>query len=180
MLAVIHSRNFCLPIWRLKNVKIKIHKTTILPLVLYGFGIWSLALRKVQRLKAFDTRVLRGVFDPNRDKLTGGWRVLHNLELRCLYSSRSIIPTIKSGRMRWTGYLARMVKMTENRLWQGKPGGRRALGRPKRSRECHWYAVWHATLTVKCFWKVTYFLQIWNSYMFRPIWPSSGVNIVVC
>jgi hypothetical protein len=58
--------------------------------------------------RVFESRVLKGIFGPKRDEVTGGWRKLHNEELHNLYSSPSIIRTIKSRRMRYTGHVARM------------------------------------------------------------------------
>jgi hypothetical protein len=83
-----------------KNLKIRIYKTIILPLVLYGCETWSLTLREKHRPRAFENRVLRKVFGPKRDEVTGEWRKLHNGELRDLYSLPSIIRIIKSRRMR--------------------------------------------------------------------------------
>jgi hypothetical protein len=68
--------------------------------VLYGCETWSLILREKHRLRVFDNRVLRRIFAPGRDEVTGEWRKLHNKELRDLYSSPSIIRIIKSRRMR--------------------------------------------------------------------------------
>ena len=67
-----------------KNLKITIYRTIILPLVLYGCETWSLTLREEHRLKVFDNRVLRKVFGPKRDEVTGEWRKLHNEELNDL------------------------------------------------------------------------------------------------
>jgi hypothetical protein len=76
--------------------------------------------------------VLRRIFGPKRDEVTGGWRKLHNEELRDLYSSPSIIRIIKSRSMRWAGHVARMrKKRNAYRLLVGKPEGKRPLGRPK-------------------------------------------------
>jgi hypothetical protein len=91
-----------------ENLKIRIYNTTILSAVLYGCETWSLLLREVYRLKVFENRVLRRIFGPKKDKVTGEWRKLHNKELHDLYSSPSIIRIIKSKRMRWAGYIARM------------------------------------------------------------------------
>jgi hypothetical protein len=76
--------------------------------VLYGCETWSLTLREEYRLRIFENRVLRKIFGPKRDAVTGGWRKLHNEELRDLYSSQSIIRVMKSRRMRWMGHVARM------------------------------------------------------------------------
>jgi hypothetical protein len=72
----------------------------ILPVVLYGCETWSLTLREEHGLKVFENRVLRRIFGPKRDEVTGDWRKLHNGELHNLYSSPDIIRQIKSRRMR--------------------------------------------------------------------------------
>jgi hypothetical protein len=80
----------------------------------------------------FESRVLRRIFGPKRDRVTGGWRKLHNEELHNLYTSPIIIRIIKSRRMRWAGHLARMgEKRNVYRLLVGKPEGKRPLGRPR-------------------------------------------------
>jgi hypothetical protein len=66
----------------------------------------TLTLRDEHRLGVFENKVLRRIFGPNRGEVTGGWRKLHNEELRDLYSSPSIIRIIKSWRMRWAGHVA--------------------------------------------------------------------------
>jgi hypothetical protein len=68
-----------------KNIKIRIYKTIILPMVLYGCETWSLTLREEHRLRVFENRVLRRIFGPTRDDVTGDWRKLHNEELCNLY-----------------------------------------------------------------------------------------------
>jgi transcription termination factor 2 len=81
----------------------------------------------------FENRVLRRIFGPKRDEVTGGWRKLHNEELHKLYSSPSIIRMIKSRRMRWAGHVARMgEKRNAYRILVEKPEGKRPLGRPRR------------------------------------------------
>jgi hypothetical protein len=87
-----------------KNLKTRIYKTIILPVVLYGCETWSLTLREEHRLRVFENRVLRRIFGPKRDEVTGEWRKLHNGEVRDLYSSPSIIRIIKPRRMRWVGH----------------------------------------------------------------------------
>jgi hypothetical protein len=92
-----------------ENVRIRIYKTIILPVVLYGCETWSLTLKEEHRLRVFENRVLRRIFGPKRDEVTGKWRKLHNEELRDLYSSPSITRIIKSW-MRWAGHVTRMGK----------------------------------------------------------------------
>jgi len=76
-----------------KNLKIKIYRTIILPVVLYGCETWSLTLREERKLKVFENMVLR-IFRPRRDEVTGEWRKLHNEELNDLYSSPNIVRVI--------------------------------------------------------------------------------------
>jgi hypothetical protein len=81
----------------------------------------------------FENRVPRRIFGPSRDEVTGGWRKLHNEELRDLYSSPSIITVIKPRKMRWLGHVARMgEKRNASKLLVGKPEGKRPLERPRR------------------------------------------------
>jgi len=87
-----------------KNLKIKIYSTIILPIVFYG----SLTLREERKLRLFENMVLRRIFGPRRDEVTGEWRRLHNEELNDLNSSPKIVRVIKSKRMRWAGHVARM------------------------------------------------------------------------
>jgi hypothetical protein len=82
------------------NVKVRICNTIILRVVLYGCETWSLTVREELKLRVFENRVLRRIFGPKRDRVTGGWRKLHNEELHNLHSSAGIIRIIKSRRMR--------------------------------------------------------------------------------
>jgi hypothetical protein len=94
-----------------KNVKVKIYKTIILPVVLYGCDTWYLTLR-----------VLRRIFRPKRDEVAGECRKLHNEELHNLYSSPDIIRQIKSRRMRWAGHVARVGE--ERKVYKVLVGGK--------------------------------------------------------
>ena len=91
-----------------KNLKIKIYRAIILPVVLYGCETWSLILREEMKLRVFENMVLRRIFGPRRDEVTGEWRRLHNEELNDMYSSPNTVRVIKSRRMRWAGHVARM------------------------------------------------------------------------
>ena len=74
-----------------KNLKIKIYRTINLPVVLYGCETWSLALREERKLRVFEDKVLRRIFGPMRDEVTGECRRLHNEELNDLYCSPNIV-----------------------------------------------------------------------------------------
>jgi hypothetical protein len=89
-------------------VKIKIYRTIILPVVLYGCETWSRTLREKCRLRVFENSVLRKIFGPKRDEVKGKWRRLHNKELYALETSPNIIRVMKSRRLRWVEYVARM------------------------------------------------------------------------
>jgi hypothetical protein len=110
-----------------RNVKIKIYKTIILSVVLYGCETWSLMLSEEHRLRVFENRVLRRIFGPKRDEVTGCLR-----KLRGLYSSPSIIRVIKARRMRWAGHVAHTGEVRgEYNILVGGPEGGRPLGRPR-------------------------------------------------
>jgi len=106
------SSSFNVALMKIRNtvltLKIKIYRTIILPVVLYGCETWSLTLREEMKLRVFENMVLRRIFGPRRDEVTGEWMRLHNEELSDLYSSSNIVRVIKSRRMRWAGHVARM------------------------------------------------------------------------
>ena len=90
------------------KVKIKIYRTIILLIVLYGCETWSIIFWEERRLRVFENRVLRRVFGPKRDEVTGEWIKLLNEELSDLYSLPNIVREVKSRRMRWAGHVAFM------------------------------------------------------------------------
>jgi hypothetical protein len=90
-------------------------------------------LREEHRLRVFENRVLRRIFGPRRDEVTGEWRKMHDEELHNLYSSPDIIRQVKSSRMRWAGHVACMGEERKvHKVLVGKPEGKRPLGRPRR------------------------------------------------
>jgi hypothetical protein len=103
-LLPIGSQSSVLPLLS-RYVRIKIYKTIILPVVLYGCKTRSVTLREEHRLRVFENRVLRGIFGLKRGK---EWRKLHSGEPHNLYSSSNIIRQTKSRRIRWAGHVARM------------------------------------------------------------------------
>jgi hypothetical protein len=113
------------------KLKIKIHKTVILPVVLYGCETWSLTLREEHRLRVFDNRMLRKIHGPKREE-NRSWRKMHNDELHSLYSLPSIVRVNKSCKMRWAVHV---ICMGEGRgiyrVLVGRPEGKRPLGRPR-------------------------------------------------
>jgi hypothetical protein len=107
-----------------RKLKVKTYKTIILPIVLYRCETWSLTLKEEHRLRVIENWVLRRISGPKRDEVMGEWRKLHNGKLHILYSSPDIIRQIKSRRMRWAGYVARMG--------HGRNVYRVLLGKPER------------------------------------------------
>jgi len=100
---------------------------------LYGCETWSATLREEVRLRVFENRVLRRIFGPKRDEVTGEWRKLHNDELNDVYCSPNIVQVIKSRRMRWAGHVALMGERRGlYRDLVGKPEGKRPLERLRR------------------------------------------------
>jgi hypothetical protein len=86
-------------------------------------------LREERRLRVFENRVLRRIFGPKRDVVTGEWRKLHNEELHDLYRSPTIVREIKLRSMRWAGHVARMgEERGVYRVLVGNPEGKRLLG----------------------------------------------------
>jgi hypothetical protein len=115
-----------------KNLKIKIYKTVILSVMLYGYETWSLTLREEHGLRVFENKVLRRIFGPKREE-DGSWRKLHNDEIHNLYYSPNIVMVIKSRRMRWAGHVARMGEgRSVYRVLFGRPQGKRPLERHRR------------------------------------------------
>jgi hypothetical protein len=117
-----------------KSIKIKIHRSIILPVVVYECETWPLTLREERRLRVSENRVLRRIFGPMRDEVTGEWIKLQN-ELNGLCSSTNIFRVIKSRRMRWAGHVARIGEGRGiYRVVVGKREGKRPLGRPRGTR----------------------------------------------
>ena len=116
----------------IQKLKIKIYRTIILSVVLYGCETWLQTLREEHRLRVLENRVLRRIFGPRRDEVTGEWRKLHNEELNNECFSPNVVQVIKSRRIRW-------AHMGERRgiyrVLVRKPEENRPLGRPRHRRE---------------------------------------------
>jgi hypothetical protein len=116
-----------------KNVRVRINKNIILPVVLYGCETWSLTLKEEHKMRVFENSLLRKIFGPKRNGVDGRVEKTAYEELHDLYSSTSIIKIITSRGMRWAGHVARMrAKRNVYRLLVGKPEGKRPLERPRR------------------------------------------------
>jgi len=111
----------------------KIHRITILFVILYGCETWSITLTEERRLRVFEKRALRRIFGPQTDEGTGEWRRLHNEVLNVLYSSPNTIRVIKSRRMKWARHVARMGDSKgAYRVLVSGPERKRTLGRSRR------------------------------------------------
>ena len=116
-----------------KNVEINVYRTAVLPVVLYGCKTWSLTLREDRKLWVFENRVLRRIFGPRRDEVTGEWSRIHKEELCALYFSPNIFPVSKSRRLRLAKHLARIgvevtylhgflcVNLRKETTWKTRP-----------------------------------------------------------
>jgi hypothetical protein len=103
---------------------VKIYKTIILPVVLYGCETWSLTLREEHKLRVVENRVLKGIFGHKTDEVMTEWRKLHKGELHNLYSSTNNIWQMKSRRTRYAGQVAHMGKKRKMyKVLVGKPKG---------------------------------------------------------
>jgi hypothetical protein len=115
------------------NLKVKIYKTIILPVVLYTCETWSLTLREEHRRQVFENRVSRRIFGPKRDDVTEKWSKLHSEELHILYLSPNIVRQIKSRRMRFAVHVACIGEEKKvYKVLMGKTKGKRQLRRPRR------------------------------------------------
>jgi len=113
-----------------RKLKLKIYITVILPVILYGYKI---GVADEHKLRVFENKVLRKIYVPKRDEMTGEWRRLHKEKLHGLYDSPDVVRIMKSRRLRWADHVARMGE--KRRLYSilvGKPEGKRSLGRLRR------------------------------------------------
>jgi len=109
-----------------------------LPVVLYGYETWLPKKSEERRLRVFENRVLRRIFGPNKDEVTGEWRKLHNEELSDMYCSPNNFRVMKSRIMKWVVHVARMgERRVVYRALLGKPGGKRPHGRTG----CRWVLI---------------------------------------
>jgi hypothetical protein len=101
-------RIFYRPVCYPKNIKIKIYRTIILPVVFYGCETRSLTLEEERKMRVFEIRVLRRIFGPKKEEVIREWIKLYNEELNELYCSPNIVQVIQSGRIIWIWHAARM------------------------------------------------------------------------
>jgi hypothetical protein len=109
----------------------KIYRTVLLPVVLYGCETWALTLREQQKLRVFENRVLRRIFYPKRDEVTGDWKKLHNEVLNDLLFSTNNVWVIKL-KTRWARHVERKGKRRGmHRVLVRKHEGKKRIGRPR-------------------------------------------------
>jgi hypothetical protein len=113
-----------------KNINIKIYRTITWPVVLNGCETWSLTLREEHRLRVFENRMLRKIFGPKREDISGEWRKLHNEELNVLYSSPPTIRMINSRRIRCVRHVVHMGREVYTGFWWGNLKARDHLEGP--------------------------------------------------
>ena len=111
-----------------KNLQIKIYRTIILPVVLYGCETWSLTRREERKLRVFENMVLRRIFGHRRDEVTGEWGRLHNEELNYLYSSPNNVRVIKWRRISWAGMWRVRLRRGGVLGLGGETGGKETTG----------------------------------------------------
>lgn len=116
-----------------RQVKIRLYKTLIQPVVMYGCETWSIRRQDYCKLLVFERKVLRKIFGPVQDATTGEWRIRHNEELNSIYRHPTIVGLVRSKRLEWAGHVSRM---RENRwpvnLLNFVSQGKRPRGRPRK------------------------------------------------
>jgi len=131
LLSTVNTATVTNESWLSIKLKKKIYRTTILPVVLYGCETCSLILKEERRLRVFENTVLRRVFGPKRDEVTGEWRILYNEQLIQLYSLPNTVRVVKSRRMGRAGHVARMgERRGVHRILVGKTEEKRPMGDP--------------------------------------------------
>jgi hypothetical protein len=113
-----------------KNTKIRIYKTIIRPIVLYGSETWAITGKMASSLVTWERKILRKIYGPKCEQ--GVWRIRTNLELQNVYRSPDIVTEIKVRRLKWLGHIIRMdgARMAK-KVFVSSPEGRRDIGRPK-------------------------------------------------
>jgi hypothetical protein len=115
-----------------RSSKLKIHESSIRPVVTYGCEVWTLTNRDEQHRRKFERRMLRKIFGPVQNE-HGSWRIGMNYELNDLIGNADIVRFIKSRRIAWLGHVMRKDdKRTPKRILQWKPIGTRTRGRPRK------------------------------------------------
>lgn len=113
-----------------RRTKVQLYKTLIRPVITYGSEAWCLNKKEERRLETFERKILRKIYGPIQEE--GQWRKRYNFEIKALYDEPDIIKHIKCKRLRWLGHVHRMgKKRTPKQLMNGKPEGKRKVGRPR-------------------------------------------------
>jgi hypothetical protein len=114
-----------------RNLKIKVYRSVVKPVVTYGSETWTLTVADEELLRRWERKILRKIYGAVNDN--GQWRIRENEEIKALYNKPYIVGDIKSSRLRWLGHVERMAedRVVKN-VFKGKPGGRRLQGQPRK------------------------------------------------
>ena len=115
-----------------RNVKLRLYKTLIRPVLSYGCEVWKLKANQLQQIEVFERKILRKIFGPVQVDI-GEYRSRYNHELNDLINGHNIRRFVKAQRIKWLGHIIRMPETsTVRRVLEAKPGGKRRRGRPRR------------------------------------------------
>lgn len=113
-----------------RSLKVQIYKTVIRPIAIYGAESWTLTKKSEELVRIWERKILRKIYGPTCDN--GLWRMKMNHELYDKFKSPDIIAIIKVRRLEWLGHVMRMQNQrTAKKILEGKPEGRRRIGRPR-------------------------------------------------
>jgi hypothetical protein len=112
-----------------KNMKIRTYKTIIRPVILYGSETWTISGKMASTLMTWESKILRKIYGPRSEQ--GVWRIISNLDIQNMYKSPDIVTEIKVRRLEWLGHIRMEDTHLPKMVFNGKPEGRRGVGKPR-------------------------------------------------